>query len=205
MEKSTIELLLSKDNWFIITIVLIYIGFKIGIWLLENKKAKTKEELIDSQFHEMKDSLKVISEMAKNSTIKDKTLDSIERKLKIIYAQYGSELSKEAAMVIINNVYFTYAQMIANEIYELQKKGYAINIVNNRIVNTLQILNSEKMQELDLFLYRDKGLITFTTGKIIEPEKIIDIINNFSEKNGLLRAEIETAISIEAGIVIKRL
>jgi hypothetical protein len=160
---------------------------------------------MQAQFTEVKEAIKSISGLAYNSSLKDRVIDSINNKLKVIYAQYGSELSKELAMIVIENIYFNYAQLISNEVYELQKKGFSYQKIMASIKNHISIINDDKMQELDGFVYRDKHLITYTTGQIIEPEKIISIIEGYSEKNGMLRKEIENLLSIEANVVIKRL
>jgi hypothetical protein len=185
MEPQIIKILSEKPAWLTLFLVILYFAYKLIIRFLDrNKEAKTenayKKEYIG-------------------------ILESINQKLKIIYAQYGCELSKEAAIIIIQNIYSNYADAIANEIYEHQKKENSHEKLIYNIENRLSILNDEKMQELDLFMYRNRHLITYTTGKIVDSEKIIKIINNYSNKNGMLREEIQNLLSIESGIVVKRL
>ena len=205
MDESFLKLLLNKDNWVIIVIAIIYVAFKIFMAYFENKKAKTKEETLNAQFQTIQNSIGNIAKLAENSRAKDSIIESIERKLKIIYNQYGSELSKESAVSVIQNMYFNFASQIANEIYELQKKNFSHDKIINHIKNSIAIANDEKMQELDTFMYRDRHLVTYTTGQIIDPDKITSAINSYSDKNGMLRKELEDLLSIESGIVIKRL
>jgi hypothetical protein len=185
MEESILKAVINKSDWLIITVFVLYLAFQFIMWYVKNKKAvKTGADML-KQF--------------------SSALDSINNKLKVIYAQYGCELSKEAAILVIQNLYLNFANAIADETYELQKRETSHEKMVNNIQNRLTILNDEKMQDLDLFMYRNKHLITFTTGKIIDPEKIIKIINTYSNKNGMLREEIQNALSIESSIVIKRL
>jgi hypothetical protein len=204
MEESILKAVLSKSEWLIITIFILYLAFKIIMAILENKKAKTKEELVQKEFNYLKDKIEVIEVMANNAKVNERTIDSINQKLKIIYAQYGSELSRESAIVIIQNFYYAYAQHISNEIYELQKKNYTHKKIIESVKSIMCILNDEKMQELEGFSFRDKSLITFTSGQIIDEIKIMNIVDNFITMNGMLRREIENALSIEAGKIIKR-
>jgi F0F1-type ATP synthase membrane subunit b/b' len=205
MDESFLKLLLGKENWVLITLFIMYLAFKIIMAYIDNKKAKTKEEISNAQFLTMQNFMAEIAKLGENSKIKDQIIESIERKLKIIYNQYGSELSKESAVSVIQNMYFNFASQIANEIYELQKKNFSHDKIISHIRNSISIANDEKMQELDTFMYRDRHLVTYTTGQIIDPEKIISAINSYSDKNGMMRKELEDLLSIESGIVIKRL
>jgi ribosome-associated toxin RatA of RatAB toxin-antitoxin module len=205
MEESILKAVINKSDWLIITIFIVYLAFKLLTKRMDNKKAKTREKQLDIQYEDIKNSINTISQLAENSKIKDSLIESIERKLKIIYNQYGSELSKEAAISVIQNIYFNYASSIANEIYELQKKNFSNKKIIAHISNAISIINDEKMQELDAFMYRDRHLITYTTGQIVDPAKIVECINSYSDKNGMLRKELEDLLSIESGIVIKRL
>jgi hypothetical protein len=185
MEVTLLKSILDKSDWLIVTIFVLWILFQLVMYYLKQKKGIKTEDSLQKQF--------------------TKTIDSIDNKLKIIYAQYGCELSKEAAILIIQNFYFNYANAIADEIYKHQKKEISNNKITSYIENRMSILNDEKMQELDLFIYRNRHLVTYTTGKIVDAEKIIKAINSYSDKNGMLREEIQNILSIESGIVVKRL
>jgi hypothetical protein len=204
MEEGILKAVLSKSEWLILAVFFIYLAFKIVMAILDNKKAKTKEETLEKQFGYIKDKIETIEAMSVDYKTKDRIIDSINNKLKIIYAQYGSELSRELAIVLIQNLYYNYAQHIANEIYELQKKNYTHKAIIGSIKSIITILNDEKMQELEGFMYRDRSLVTFTNGQIIDEAKIIGIIGNYIEMNGLLRKEIENLLSMESGLVIKK-
>jgi hypothetical protein len=185
MEIDLIKVLLSKDNWLIIVVFVIYLSYRVYIDFIKYRKANKTENSIQKQFF--------------------KTIDSIDNKLKIIYAQYGCELSKEAAVIIIKHFYLNYANSIADDIYEQQKRGISHAKIIKNIENSISILNNEQRQVLDLFMYRNKHLVTFTKGDIVDAEQIAEIINNYSDKNGMLRDEIQKLLSIEAGIIITRL
>ncbi len=204
MEEGILKAVLSKSDWLILTIFVLYLAFKILMVILENKKAKTKEASLEKEFAYIKDKIETIETMADDYKTKDRIIDSINNKLKIIYAQYGSELSRELAIVIIQNLYYNFAQHISNEIYELQKKNYTHKAIIGSIKSIITILNDEKMQELEGFMYRDRSLVTFTNGQIIDEAKIIGIVGNYIEMNGMLRKEIENLLSMEAGSLIKK-
>jgi hypothetical protein len=184
-ETTLIKAIADKSDWLIITIFVLWIAFKIIMFLIEKKHGTKSNSDIQKQ----------------HATV----LDSINYKLKVIYAQYGAELSKEAAIFIIQNFYLNFANSVADEIYALQKKDFAHDKIISNIKNKLVILNNEKMQELGVFIYKNRIFVTHTNGMVVDPEKIINIINNYSNKNGMLREEIQNLLSIEAGIVINRL
>jgi hypothetical protein len=184
-ETTLIKAIADKSDWLIVTIFVLWLAFKIAMYLIEKKHSAKSSNEIEKQ----------------NASV----LDSINYKLKIIHAQYGAELSKEAAILIIENFYLNFANNIADEIYALQKKDFSHDKIIKNISDKLSIFNNEKMQELNVFSYRNRILVTYTTGKIVENDKITNIINNYSNKNGMLREEIQNLLSIEAGIVINRL
>jgi len=185
MEDTILKTILDKSDWLIITIFVLYLSFQIFMYWLKQKRALKTDESIQQQYM--------------------RSIESINNKLKIISVQYGCELSKEAAILIIHNFYFNFANSIASEIYEMQKKENSHDKIIRNIENRLLILNYEKIQELDSFIYRGRNLITFTTGKIVDAQKIINIVNIYSDKNSMLREEIQNLLSIESSIVIKRL
>lgn len=184
-------------------------GYKLlASWIdKRNNKSKSdaileQNELFKSQFQIIANSLKTISDSLK---LKDKIIDRINYRLGVIANQYGSDLSKDAATSVIQLAYQSFANSLANEIYELQKEQRSNNINHNHIKNKLSILTDETMQELDRFSYREKVLVTYTPNSIIEADKIIKIFNDYSSRNGMLRQEIENEALIEAQKVIKRL
>lgn len=204
MEEGILKAVLTKSEWLILTIFVLYLSFRIVMVILDNKKAKTKEAALEKEFSNLRDKIEVLEVMAKDYQTKDKIIDSINNKLKIIYAQYGSELSRELAITIIQNYYYSYSQHISNEIYDLQKKNYSRKKIIESVKSIMHILNDEKMQELEGFSFRGRSLITFTTGQIVDEIKIMNAVDNFIEMNGMLRREIENILLIESGIVIKR-
>ena len=221
MEVGIIKALVETGNiWVIISVVAILAVYKIVDRILTTrseknkaKQAKKKEDLMIEQYNGLISTIKqefkslsgALMAASENMKSKNKELDSINYRLKVIASQYGGELSKEAAAVVIQSIFHNFANMVANEIYELQKGHHSKNMLEKHISNRVSILNDEKMQELNLFSYRNRMLITYTTGKIVETERIIDTFNSYAEKNGMLRQEIESLSMLEASLIIKRL
>ena len=205
MEETIIKELSKQNGWVLITIFCIYLAYKIILTILSNRKAKKSKEILDSQFATITENIEDIAKIAKEAEVKDRIIDSIDYKLKVIYNQWESKLSKECAIIIIQNIYFNFATVISNEIYDLQKRNLSRNKLINQVMNTVSITNDDKLQELELFMYRDRYLNTFTNGEIIDPEQIKKVINEYSDKNGLLRTELENLLYIEAQKIIKLL
>ena len=95
--------------------------------------------------------------------------------------------------------------MLTSEINELRDRRISVNNLIDIIRTRISILNDDKMQEFELFLYKGKELITYTSGDIIESDLVIGIINSYADKNGMLARELRTHIEMEMNKVIKRL
>jgi hypothetical protein len=192
MEPEILKQISGKPAWLILAVLILYFAYKIVILFIEKKNEKAKKE----------------KELAKDDLLHQFQVvtDSINNKLKIISTQYGCELSKDACVIIIQLVYSSFANDISDEFYRLQKRdGYSHDKIMEMLTDKHTILNSEKMNELDNFMYRTRHLITYTTGKIVDVKDIIKRINQFGTKNGTLREEIQNLLKMEADIVIKRI
>ncbi len=206
MEADVLKTILESENgWIAIVLFTLFIIFKIGIRFFDNRKSKTKAQALESMFAELRINIIALKDGIKNSKTKDGIIESIERRLKILSNQYSSVLSREAAVSTIQNIYFNFSTILINEIVELKERNIAVNSLIAIIKTRISILNDDKMQELELFLYKNKELITFTSGDIINTEAIIEIINSYGDKNGMLAREVRTHIEIEMNQVIKRL
>lgn len=189
MDKEIIKLILeSKNSWIAIVLFVLYITFKLITQRMSNKKAKTREQIY-----------------IKSSKVKSGIIESIERRLKIIANRYNGDLPREAAIIIIQNIYFNFSTILINEIVDLRERNVSVNNLIAIIRTRISILNDDKMQELELFLFRNRELITFTSGDIIDPEIIIRVINSYATQNGMLASELRSYIEIEMNKVIKRL
>jgi hypothetical protein len=189
MDKEVIKAILETENgWIVIILFLLYFAFNIGKIIITNKKAKTREQLI-----------------LKSLKTKDGLIESTDRRLKILSDQYNADLSKEAAMVIIQNIYYNFYNILLDEIDTLRKKRIDTNRLSTIIESRVIILNDDKMHELELFLYRGRELITFTSGDIIDSDKVLNIVNSYADKNGMLANELKTNIEMEMNKIIKRL
>lgn len=189
MEEGIVKAILETENgWLIIVLFVLYIAFKLILQWMGNKKAKTREQVYIN-----------------SSKVKNGIIESTERSLKILRDQYNADLSRGAAIVIIQNVYFNFCNILISEIVDLRERNVPTNSLIAIIRTRISILNDDKIQELGLFLYRNRELITFTSGDIIDPEIIITVINSYANKNGMLASELRSYIEIEMNKVIKRL
>jgi len=189
MEEGLIKAFLESENgWIAIIIFILYISFKLATQWLVGKKAKSREQIY-----------------VKSSKVKTGIIESTERRLKIIADRYNADLSREAAIVLIQNIYFNFSTILINEIVDLRDRNVAVNSLVAIIRTRISILNDDKMQELELFLYHNRELITFTSGDIIDPEKVIKVINSYANRNGMLASELRSHIEIEMNKIIKRL
>jgi hypothetical protein len=190
METGVIKAILESPNgWMAIVIFVLYILFQIFLKYLDQKKAKTKEQIF-----------------IKSSKTKDGLIESIERRLKILSNQYSADLSKEAAICVLQNIYFNFSTILIAEIDEYRaNKNISVASLIAIIKTRISILNDDKMQELELFLYKGRELITFTSGDIVESDIIVAIISSYADKNGMLAREIRTHIEMNLNKVIKRL
>ena len=203
IDKGLIKAILESENgWMAIVILLIYIAYKLIAQFMGNKKAKTKSEAVEAFIDEIKLTQEGILARVKT---RNREAEAISRKLTIISNKYNSELSREASIIIIQNVYFNFATILIQEIDELRNKNIPVNNLISIISTRLSILSDEKIQELDLFLYKNRQLITYTPGEIVAIKPIIHLINNYASKNGMLAREIYNLVEKEMTKVIKRM
>ena len=175
----------TKNGWYAIVIFILYIIFKLIIYYFEQKRAKSKEEIF-----------------VKASKTKDAFIESINRRLKIISDRYNAELSKKAAIIVLQNIYANFSFIIIEEINELKRaKEFNFDYFYARF----QVLNYEKIAELENFLYRNRELMTFTSGQIIDYELIKELVEEYKDKNGMLSKEVKTLIEKEVNKILKRL
>jgi hypothetical protein len=197
-EKILQEVLETGNPGLIMFIVFIYLAFQVTLKIIEIKKSNKRSA-------KSQEILSAVKDMAESSKIKDDFIEAIRMKLNIISNQYGSQLSKDTAAVLINNIYVSFATMMSNEIYELKKLSKSTNVSIKHIRDKSLIFNQEKTSELGLFVYQNKTLSSFSNGVIIGSDTLVNIFNEYGEKNGMLRKEIENEALISAQKVIKKL
>jgi len=180
-------------------------GFQLFTQYLNNKKAKTKAQALEAAFEEIKMNIEIIRNDFKHAKANVKLIESVNRRLTIIANKYNSELSSEAAIVVLQNIYFNFASELIAEINELRNSNISINKLNDIIKSRISILNDEKIHDLALFLLKDRQLITYTNGEILSDLVVLEIIQNYADKNGMLAKEILNKTEIELSKVIKRL
>jgi hypothetical protein len=206
MDEKLIKTILdSKNVWVAVIVLTLYMGFQLFTQYLNNKKTKSKTQALEVAFDEIKMNIAIIKNDFKHAKANVRLIESVNRRLTIIANKYNSELSSEAAIVILQNIYFNFASELIAEINDLRNTKISIKSLIDIIRNRISILNDEKIHDLGLFLFRNKQLITYTNGEILSDVLVLEIIQNYASKNGMLAKEILNKTEIELSKVIKRL
>ncbi len=206
MNEDLVKTVLDSENiWVAVTVMTLYMVFLLFTQYLTNKKAKSKAQALEEAFEDVNKNIYIIREEFKHVKVSIALIESINRRLTIIANKYNSELSGEAATIILQNIFFNFASELIGEINDLRKKDIPIKKLNDLVRNRMSILNDEKIYDLSLFLFKNKQLITYTNGEILSDLIVLDIIQNYAEKNGMLGKEIFNNTEIELAKVIKRL